>query len=61
MSDQIYRELILELYRHPLNYGVLENADAKAKDSNPLCGDEVELFLKLDHEGKVIDVKQNSH
>src|SRR5713226_6423659 len=60
MSDQIYRELILELYRHPLNYGTIENADARAKDSNPLCGDVVEIFLKLDGEGKILDVKHSS-
>ncbi len=61
MSDQVYRELILELYRHPLNYGRLEDAEARAKDSNPLCGDEIEIFLKLDSEGKVLDVKHDSH
>lgn len=61
MSDQIYRELILELYRHPLNYGTIENPDARAKDSNPLCGDEVEIFLKLDSDGKIMDAKHNSH
>lgn len=61
MSDQIYRELILELYRHPLNYGTIENADAHAKDSNPLCGDEVEIFIKIDKEGKILEVKHNSH
>ncbi len=61
MSDQIYRELILELYRHPLNYGTIENADARAKDSNPLCGDEVEIYLKLDPEGKIVEAKHSSH
>ncbi len=61
MSDQIYRELILELYRHPLNFGTIENADARAKDSNPLCGDEVEIFLKLDPDGKILEAKHNSH
>jgi nitrogen fixation protein NifU and related proteins len=61
MSDQIYRELILELYRHPLNYGTIDSPDARAKDSNPLCGDEVEIFLKLDPEGKILEVKHSSH
>lgn len=61
MSDQIYRELILELYRHPLNFGTIENADARAKDSNPLCGDEVEIFLKLDPDGKILEARHNSH
>ncbi len=60
MSDQIYRELILELYRHPLNSGTMEHPDAHAKDSNPLCGDEVEIFLKLDSEGKILEAKHSS-
>ncbi len=61
MSDQIYRELILELYRHPLNYGTISDASTKAKDSNPLCGDEVEIFLKLDSAGNIIEAKHESH
>lgn len=61
MSDQIYRELILELYRHPLNYGRISDPSAKAKDSNPLCGDEVEISLKLDSAGSIIEAKHESH
>lgn len=47
MSSDIYRELILEYYRHPVNFGELPNPDVKAKDTNPLCGDVIEMQLKV--------------
>src|SRR3989344_7071389 len=43
----MYTEVILDYYRHPPNKGKIENADAKFKDWNPLCGDEVEVYLKF--------------
>jgi len=54
MSD-IYYEIILEHYKYPRNYGKIENADIRVKDSNPLCGDEVEYYIKLDPEKKRIE------
>ncbi|MEM6792353.1 MAG: Fe-S cluster assembly sulfur transfer protein SufU [Acidobacteriota bacterium] len=49
MTDlkQLYQEVILDHYRSPRNYGPLENADRHAKGNNPLCGDRVEVFLKI--------------
>lgn len=47
MSSDIYRELILEYYRHPVNFGELPDPDVKAKDTNPLCGDVIEMQLKV--------------
>jgi len=52
MSDAMYREQILEHYKHPLNQGKLEPADARHHDLNPLCGDEIEVFLKIEKKGK---------
>ena len=43
----MYTEVILDYYRKPPNNGKIENADAKFKDWNPLCGDEVEVYLKF--------------
>ena len=40
-----YRDYILEHYRNPRNYGKLENANAHAEDSNPLCGDQLGIDL----------------
>ena len=57
MSYDIYRELILDHYKNPRNYGVLENPDLRARDANPLCGDVIELQMKLDGEGTVREVR----
>lgn len=43
----MYTEVILDYYRKPPNKGKIANADAKFRDWNPLCGDEVEVYLKL--------------
>ena len=56
MSDDIYREIILDHYRNPRNKGKLENADVTVHDSNPLCGDEIDIHLKVDG-GIIRDVK----
>jgi nitrogen fixation NifU-like protein len=54
--DDLYRDLILDHYRHPRNRGNLSNPTAKADGYNPLCGDEVELELELDEQGVIEDV-----
>ena len=56
MSDDIYREIILDHYRNPRNKGKLENADVTVHDSNPLCGDEIDIHLKVDG-GIIRDLK----
>jgi nitrogen fixation NifU-like protein len=47
MSMDYYREYILDHYRNPRNYGKLEQPDAHAEDSNPLCGDQLAIDLKI--------------
>ncbi len=61
MDDQLYREYILEHYKHPHNWGELASADLQAHDLNPLCGDELTIQLALDEEGKVADVGFTGH
>ena len=46
--DDVYREIILDHYRHPRNKGLLEGADVTAEGVNPLCGDKVKLTLSFD-------------
>lgn len=48
MSMDYYREYILDHYRNPRNYGRLEQPDAHAEDSNPLCGDQLAIDLKIE-------------
>src|ERR671928_72647 len=56
MSDDIYREIILDHYRNPRNKGKLSNADVSIHDNNPLCGDEIDIHLKVE-QGKIKDIK----
>ncbi len=55
--SSIYTEIILDYYRHPRNKGHLENPQISAKDSNPLCGDVIEIQMVLDGNDTVKDVK----
>jgi len=55
-SADIYREIILDYYRNPRNYGKIQNPDVAQRDSNPLCGDELEMHLNI-KDNKVVDVK----
>ena len=47
MSSDFYRELILDYYRNPRNFGKLDPHDIDAKDLNPLCGDEIEMQIRV--------------
>ncbi len=58
MSDgleQMYREVILDHYRNPRGHGVIEDADAEAEGHNPLCGDEVSIYVAFGDDGETID------
>jgi nitrogen fixation protein NifU and related proteins len=54
--DELYREQILEHYKRPHNFGRLEEADLEFEDSNPFCGDEQHVMLRLDGDGRVAEV-----
>lgn len=54
--DSIYRENILEHSKHPQNKGHLDPYDYAFEDTNPLCGDEVRIELRVDDNGTVTDV-----
>lgn len=47
IADQLYRELILDHYKAPRNRGKMENPDVLEMGINPLCGDELKLYLKV--------------
>jgi nitrogen fixation protein NifU and related proteins len=59
--SSIYSEIILDYYRYPRNKGTLDHPQVHARDSNPLCGDVVEMQLELDEKNVVMDVKFNGH
>ena len=52
--DDLYREVILDHYKNPHNYGLLEPHDAHAEGQNPLCGDEVSVSIRFDEDGETI-------
>lgn len=54
--DDLYREIILDHYRSPRNRGQLEPPASHAVGHNPLCGDEIEVFLAV-QDGIVSDIK----
>ena len=54
--DELYRDQILEHYKRPHNFGRLESFDLDYEDTNPFCGDEQHVFIKLDDEGKVAEI-----
>ena len=54
--DELYRDQILDHYKRPHNFGRLDDFDLEFEDSNPFCGDEQHVFLKLDEDGKVMEV-----
>ena len=56
--DEMYREVILDHYKNPRGHGVIEGADAEAEGQNPLCGDEVAIFVSFDGD-RIEDVKFN--
>jgi nitrogen fixation NifU-like protein len=53
--DDLYRDYILEHYRRPHNFGVLESPTASFEGSNPLCGDRITMQLTVE-DGVVTDI-----
>lgn len=56
--EDLYREIILDHYRNPRNRGELETPPAtRVEGFNPLCGDEIVVYLELDDAGKVSEIR----
>ena len=53
--EQMYREVILDHYKNPRGHGVLDPADAKAEGQNPLCGDEVSIYVAFAEDGETVE------
>jgi nitrogen fixation protein NifU and related proteins len=53
--DQLYREVILDHYKNPRGHGLIEHPDAEAEGQNPLCGDEVSIYVAFADDGDTID------
>lgn len=57
--DQLYREAIIDHYKHPRHYGCIEAPDYKAYDLNPFCGDELTIEVKVDEDEIIRSVAFN--
>jgi len=55
-NADIYHEMIVDYSRNAINYGEIEKHDVTFHDSNPLCGDSIDIDMKID-EIKVSDIK----
>ncbi len=55
--DALYREAILDHYKHPHNFGELDDPDLEFEDTNPLCGDELKVQLKVGDDERVEAVR----
>jgi nitrogen fixation protein NifU and related proteins len=51
--DDLYREVILDHYKHPRHRGTLDPHDFTYEDENPLCGDKLRLDVQLDEQRRV--------
>ncbi len=55
-NADIYHEMIVDYSRNPINYGEIEDHDVTFHDSNPLCGDSIDIDMKIDDD-KITDIK----
>lgn len=60
MND-FYREIIIDRYKNPQFRGSLNPHDISFEDENPLCGDRIRIYLRLDGDGKVSEAAFDGH
>ncbi len=59
--DDLYREVIIEHYKNPSYRVKLDPHDISFADNNPLCGDHIQIDLRVDGDGHVIDARFDGH
>ena len=59
--DDLYREVIIERYKSPYYRGHLDPHDIFFEDDNPVCGDHIEITLRVDDAGIVTDAAFDGH
>jgi nitrogen fixation NifU-like protein len=59
--DDLYREVIIEHYKNPAFRGKLDPHDLSFEDSNPLCGDHIQIDIRVDEKGFVSDARFDGH
>jgi nitrogen fixation NifU-like protein len=56
-GEDMYREHILDHYKHPRNFGVLKSPSVDHEANNPLCGDQIRLTFSVNEKDEISDVK----
>jgi nitrogen fixation NifU-like protein len=59
--DDLYREIIIEHYKNPTHRGKLDPHDISFSDNNPLCGDHIQIDLRVGNDGLVGDARFDGH
>ncbi|HNB37553.1 MAG TPA: iron-sulfur cluster assembly scaffold protein, partial [Anaerolineales bacterium] len=59
--DDLYREVIIEHYKNPSHRGHLDPHDITFEDNNPLCGDHIQIDLRVNAEGIVTEALFDGH
>jgi nitrogen fixation NifU-like protein len=59
--DDLYREVIIEHYKNPSYRGKLDPHDFSFADNNPLCGDHIQVDLRVDSNGIVTEAMFDGH
>ena len=59
--DDMYREVIIEHYKNPSYRGTLDPHDISFADDNPLCGDHIQIDLRVDASGMITDARFDGH
>lgn len=54
---ELYQATILDHNREPRNFGQLPGANRQARGENPVCGDKLTVYLKVDDDGRVVDLR----
>jgi len=59
--DDLYREIIIDHYKNPRHKGRLAKSDFSFEDENPLCGDHIQIELRVDESQNVVEAKFDGH
>lgn len=59
--DDLYREVIIEHYKNPSYRGELDPHDISFADDNPLCGDHIQIDLRVADDGNITDARFDGH
>ncbi len=60
-EEEIYRDNILDHYRDPHNTGILLEYHIKHHENNPLCGDEITVYIEIDKQQHIKDIRYEGH